>query len=379
MNFDFLVNVVQEAHRTLQQTAVRTINKHLTIRNWLIGFYIIEYEQNGEDRAKYGEKLLHALAKVIAIKGLAETNLKTSRQFYMLYPQIGQVITDQLASLGFKPSAIRQSLTDKFHSVDNQIIKEADLQSKPVQNDLVAVQPDRLISRLSYTHLVQLFPIDDPLKRVFYEIECIKGNWSVNELKRQINTLYYERSGMSRKPEQLSRFVQEKAEETNIADIIKSPFTFEFLGLKEKDVAFENDLEQALVAHLEEFLLELGHGFCFEGKQKRILIGDEYYFIDLVFYHRVLKCHVLVELKIDEVKHEHIGQLKTYINYYKKEVMLANDNPPIGILLVTKNKKALVEYAVADSDLQLFVSKYMIELPSKEQLEDFIRRELNNY
>jgi predicted nuclease of restriction endonuclease-like (RecB) superfamily len=225
--------------------------------------------------------------------------------------------------------------------------------------------------------LVQLFPINDPIKRAFYEMECIKGNWSVRELKRQINTLYYERSGMSRRPDQLSRLVQEKGEQANAADIIKSPFTFEFLGLKAKHVVYESDLEQALVDHLEGFLLEMGHGFCFEAKQKRILIGDEYYFIDLVFYHRVLKCHILVELKIDELKHEHIGQLKTYINYYKKEIMLESDNPPIGILLVTRNKKALVEYAVADSDLQLFVSRYMIELPSKERLEEFIRKELS--
>ena len=242
---------------------------------------------------------------------------------------------------------------------------------------MLLVPPETLISKLSYSHLIQLLSITSPLKRTFYEVECIKGNWSVNELKRQINTLYYERSGISQKPDQLSHLVQEKSEGVNAADIIKSPFTFEFLGLKAKDVVYESDLEQALVDHVEEFLLELGHGFCFEAKQKRILIGDEYYFIDLVFYHRVLKCHILVELKVDEVKHEHIGQLKTYINYYKKEIMLESDNPPIGILLVTENKKALVEYAVAESDMQLFVSKYLVELPDKERLEEFIRRELN--
>lgn len=202
------------------------------------------------------------------------------------------------------------------------------------------------------------------------------GNWSVSELKRQINTLYYERSGISIDPEALGRSVEEHAQRPSIADIIKSPFTFEFLGLKAKDVVYENDLEQALVDNLEAFLIELGHGFCFEAKQKRIIIGDEYFFVDLVFYHRMLKCHVLIELKTNEVRHEHIGQLKTYINYYKKEIMARDDNPPVGLLLVTDQNRALVEYAVADSDMQLFVSKYVVNLPSKEQLQDFIQSEL---
>jgi len=382
MKFEILVNKIQETHRTLQENAVSSINRHLTIRNWLIGFYIFEFEQKGEDRAKYGEKLLPELVKVTSIKGLSETNLKVCRQFYLLYPQISQVIVDQLTSMGLEFFLIRQTLSDEFQNVDNHgigLFGNPACPSSLGQEYSIIVPPDKIITRLSYSHLVQLFPIDDPIQRAFYEIECIKGNWSVRELKRQINTLYYERSGMSRRPDQLSRLVQEKGEETVVTDIIKSPFTFEFLGLKAKDVVYESDLEQALVNHLENFLLEMGHGFCFEAKQKRILIGDEYYFIDLVFYHRILKCHILVELKIDEVKHEHIGQLKTYINYYKKEIMLETDNPPIGILLVTKNKKALVEYAVAETDLQLFVSKYVVELPSKEQLEEFIRKELNNF
>ncbi len=146
--------------------------------------------------------------------------------------------------------------------------------------------------------------------------------------------------------------------------------------MKAKDVVYESDLEQALIDNLEEFLLELGHGFCFEAKQKRITIGDRYYFIDLVFYHRVLKCHVLIDLKMKEVEHENIGQLKTYINYYKKNIMQADDNPPVALLLVTENNKELVEYAVADSDQDLFVSKYILELPTAKQLEDFIKREL---
>ena len=234
---------------------------------------------------------------------------------------------------------------------------------------------EKLVQKLSYTHLTLLFPIDDPIKRLFYEVECIKGTWSVRELKRQIDSLYYERSGMSQNPALLSQTVQENSETDNMLNTIKSPFAFEFLGLKAKDVVYESDLEQALIEHLEDFLIELGHGICFEARQKRIIIGDEYYFCDLVFYHRVLKCHVLCELKVGTFSYEHIGQLKTYVNYYRKEVMRPDDNPPVGILLVTNKNNALVEFATADNDKDIFVSKYLLELPTKEQLIKFINEE----
>ena len=380
MNFKILVNTIRETHTSLQQSALKSVNKHLTIRNWLVGFYIVEFEQNGEDRAMYGKKLLIDLAKEIKIKGLSETNLIICRQFYRTYPQVAQTLSEQLKQLGFGINTIPQSSTEELQMIKNQLItipqSTTEEFSNKIQHDL-QVPPDKLISRLSFTHLVQLLPIDDPLKRTFYEIECMKGNWSVDQLKRQINALYFERSGMSNNPEKLSRIVQENAAAMTPTDIIKSPFTFEFLGLKARDVVYESDLEQALIDNLEEFLLELGHGFCFEAKQKRILIGEKYYFIDLVFYHRVLKCHVLIDLKMKAVEHENIGQLKTYINYYKKNIMLPADNPPVALLLVTENDKALVEYAVADTDMQLFVSKYMLELPSTQQLADFIRKELN--
>ncbi|MFM7431124.1 MAG: YhcG family protein [Flammeovirgaceae bacterium] len=381
MNFSLLVNTIQQAHSTLQQSALKSVNKHLTIRNWLVGFYIVEFEQNGEDRAKYGERLLLELAKAINIRGLSETSLNIHRQFYRVYPQIRQVVSDELKGLGFDINPIVQLTTEQLHNFENQSLTIVQTPSAQLQksttNDL-QVPPDKLISRLSFTHLSILIPISEPLKRTFYEIECMKGNWSVEELKRQINSLYFERSGMSNNPEKLSRLVQDRSEALLPSDIIKSPFTFEFLGLKAKDVVYESDLEQALIDHLEEFLLELGHGFCFEAKQKRITIGEKYYFIDLVFYHRILKCHVLIDLKMKEVDHQHIGQLKTYINYYKKNIMQAGDNPPVGLLLVTENNKALVEYAMADTDQHLFVSNYVFVLPTTQQLEEFIRKELTH-
>jgi predicted nuclease of restriction endonuclease-like (RecB) superfamily len=224
-----------------------------------------------------------------------------------------------------------------------------------------------------------LFTIEDLLKRSFYEIECIKGTWSVRELKRQINSLYYERSGMSLKPEKLAEITSLQAETIQPTDIVKSVYAFEFLGLKIKDAVEESDLETALLDNLQQFMLEMGHGFCLEARQKKILIGDDYFFIDLVFYHRILKCHVLLELKIEAFNHHNIGQLNTYVNYYKSQIMQPSDNPTIGILLVTDKNHTLVEYATAGMDNQLFVSKYMLELPQKEQLEAFVKSEIEKF
>lgn len=217
------------------------------------------------------------------------------------------------------------------------------------------------------------------MKRTFYEIACINGTWSVKELKRQINSLYYERCRMSAKPELLSEITQQKTETASPTDIVKSVYAFEFLGINTKDAVEETDLESALLDHLQEFMLEMGHGFCLETRQKKILIGDEYFFIDLVFYHRILKCHVLVELKVEDFSHHNIGQLNTYVNYYKAKVMRVDDNPTVGILLVTNKNNALVEFATAGMDNHLFVSKYLLELPKKEALEEFIKLEVKKW
>lgn len=229
-----------------------------------------------------------------------------------------------------------------------------------------------LVERLSFTHLVELMALDDPLKRAFYEIECIRGNWPVRQLKRQIASLYFERSGLSRDKEKLAAMVQAGAETAETQLAIRDPYIFEFLSLRARDAVAESDLEAALVENLRDFLLELGHGFCLEAQQKSIVIGRTRGFVDLVFYHRVLKCHVLVDLKVDEFRHEHIGQLNTYITWYRKHMMSEGDNPPIGLLLCTGKDHAFVEYALAAMDNQLFVSKYQLELPSKEDLQKFI-------
>lgn len=372
MNFDELVKHIEQVSVVFKQSANTSINIHVSVRNWVVGYYIVEFEQNGENRAEYGSKLLKRISERLNIKGLSVTNLKLFRQFYIAYPQIVNIFTSK------QFLSISQTVSDQLETV---IAKKLPLKISQTVSDqsVKGVPAEKLIQKLSFSHFVELLQIDDFVKRTFYEVESMKGTWDVRELRRQIGSLYYERSGLSQKPELLSNIVQSAItiKKPDAIDTIKSPYTFEFLGLKSQDVVYESTLEQALIDHLEEFMLELGHGFCFEAKQKRIIIGDRYYFCDLVFYNRVLKCHVLVELKVGEFAYEHIGQLKTYVNYYRKEVMLPDDNPPIGILLVTNKDNALVEYAMADSDKDIFVSKYLLELPSKEQLIRFINQEAN--
>ncbi len=207
-------------------------------------------------------------------------------------------------------------------------------------------------------------------------VGCTQGHWSVRELKRQIASLLYERTGLSRDKAGTVALAQGEAESASPAQVIRDPYVFEFLGLKPAEVVSESGLEHALLDRLQAFLLEMGRGFCFEARQKRILIGGEHFFVDLVFYHRLLKCHVLVELKVDSFSHEHLGQLNTYVTWFDAHEKIEGDNPPVGILLCTEKNHALVEYALAAMDNQLFVSKYQLALPDKEEMRRFIEAQM---
>ncbi|MCD6010337.1 MAG: hypothetical protein K0Q79_199 [Flavipsychrobacter sp.] len=363
MKLDSLISQINSLDGALKHEATKAVNRLLTIRNWLIGYYIVEYEQNGEDRAKYGDNLLNILSDSLSVKGLSETNLKINRSFYLAYPVIAQPVLDELKN---KLMGIRQTVSDEF-KIENQ----------SVSNEHIHLN-EQIINNLFFSHIILLLSVPSSLQRTFYAIEAIKCTWSVRELKRQINSLLFERSNISKEPEKLLVQFNGHKSDINHASFIKDVYTFEFLGLPARDAVEEHDLETALLDHLQQFLLEMGHGFCLEARQKRILIGNEYFFIDLVFYHRILKCHVLIDLKVEEFDHNKAGQLNTYINYYKKEVQLTGDNPPIGILMVTNKNDALVEYATAGMDEQLFVRKYMLELPDKKQIEAFIKKELRN-
>jgi len=288
MNFKELIHLIKETDMALKQRAMVAINITVTFRNWLTGFYIVEFEQNGEDRAKYGESLLQRISDEltkVGKKGYSSRNLRLFRQFYFVYPQIWQSLIAKFPNIEFQINTKGQSLIAKFKT-DNFVV------SKTSKEENYGVEIDTLINRLSYTHLVELISINDSLKRAFYEIECIKGNWSVRELQRQIGSLLFERIGLSSNKEKVIEIANDKADLLLPTDIIKDPYVFEFLGLKQTDVLDESSLEDLLIQHLQEFILELGKGFCFESRQKRITIGNKHHYIDLVFYHKVLKCNL---------------------------------------------------------------------------------------
>lgn len=367
-SFSELAGAIQRVHEELAAQASRAVNVSLTLRNWLIGCHIEEYERSGKDRAEYGERLMDALAAELTALGVTRCDrreLYRYRQFYFTYPQIVEALTPQL-----KPYLRNQvKLAEEAEkSTGIPIVESATPKSQ--------MDGKTLATKLSFTHIVELIAIDDDIKRAFYEIECLRGNWSVRELKRQIGSLYYERSGLSRDKGKLSELANQAAEQAAPHLAIRDPYIFEFLGLRPREVMGESHLEDQLIDKLEGFLLEMGHGFCFEARQKRILIGDEHFFIDLVFYHRLLKCHVLVELKLEKFSQENIGQLNTYVSWYRKNMMAEGDNPPIGILLCTDKNHALAEYALAGLDNNLFVSKYLLELPKKEEMQRFIDEQM---
>ena len=378
MDFEALVKHISTIQSTLQAQAAHAVNLALTARNWLMGCYIVEFEQNGEDRATYGEQLLKKLEQRLNVKGLNERRFREFRRLYLVYPQLKAPIALYLTS------QIRHTLSAEFTDPIRRLLtakSDNEIRRSPTAEFTQHIQsaynkwitpPEKLFSRLSSTHLNVISPIDNPVKRAFYEMEAIRGCWSVKELERQINSLYYERSGLSRNKEALSALVQQQATQLQPKDVINTPVTLEFLGLNDRALVTESDLEQSILDNLQRFLLEMGHGFCFEARQKRILIDGDYFFADLVFYHRILKCHVIVELKIDKFRHEYASQLNMYLNYYKAEVMQSDDNPPVGILLCTEKGDTLVKYATAGLDPNIFVQKYMIELPSEEEIKEFI-------
>lgn len=368
-SFSDLASIIQSTHDVAQSSAIRAINCMQTMRNWLIGYYIVEFEQHGKDRAEYGTQLLKKLEEQVNRKGLNVTLFQTSRNFYNLYPQMGGL---------FVPNEIYSTLSNKSESRIPLMDKSTDAQTNTIcatVSHKFQTPPEMIVSRLSFSHIREIMSVDAPLARYFYEQECIKCTWSVRELRRQISTNLYFRAGISGNPEKM--LSQSSVQGHDSAALqIRQPFTFEFLGLKAQEIVDEHDLEDALISHLQEFILELGKGFCFEARQKRIIIDDEYYYPDLLFYNRILHCGVIIELKNEEFSHENLGQLNAYVSYYKENEMQLGDNPPVGILLCTRKGKKMVEYALAGMDNQLFVSTYMLQLPDRKTLEDFLLKQL---
>lgn len=315
---DNIACLVNETKSRLAQT----VNVTLVATYWNIGKYIVEFEQQGNAKAKYGTSLLSSLAKLLRMKlgkGYSHPNLNNMRKFYLYYP-------------------IFQTVSEK----------------------------------LSWSHICELITIDDELERSFYEKECIASRWNVRSLRRQMDSALYLRLAASKDKEGILQLSQKGVVIQEPEDIIKDTYTLEFLGLPEKKRYSERDLEQRLIDNLQTFLLELGKGFAFIGRQYPITINNHHYHIDLVFYHRILKCFVLIDLKKNAVKHKDIGQMNMYMGYFAKEENSFDDNPPIGIILSRTKDELMVEYATYGMDSQLFVSKYELYLPNKEELKRLV-------
>ena len=376
MNFTSLVQAIAGIHERSHASATKAVNMALTTRNWLIGAYIHEYELRGLDRADYGERLIDKLADALLalqVPACERRRLFAFLTFYRAYPQIQETLS---------PRLLDSDSGQIFPSLTGDLAQPPQGQCDSIVRSLTAqfqVPGKLIVERLSFTHLEMLSAIADPLKRAFYEIESIKGTWSVRELRRQIGSLYFERSGLSKDNEKLSRMANACAQQAEPRHVIRDPYVFDFIGIRAGEVLPESDLEAALINKLQTFLLELGHGFCFEARQKRLIIGGEHCFVDLVFYHRVLKCHVLVDLKVAPFTHEQLGQLNTYVSYYRAREMTAGDQPPVGILLCTDKNQSMVEYALAGMDNQLFVSKYQLELPRPETLQHYLNEQLTEF
>ncbi len=387
-DFESLVAVIKKASDALQGNVRLVINRAVTARAWLVGYYIVEYEQHGQDRAKYGDELLKKLSRRLDDKSFGLTNLKNFRLFYLVYPELARPVFQYITTLLTKG----QTASDLLQIEDNKYLEKSQTLSgfsateqgvsfsrdgfaMKTLDGLVRPVPQMLFDRLSFSNITLLLHIDEAVRRSFYAIEAMRGPWSYRELKRQIDSNYFERSGWSKKPELLAEVVNDKSERSTFKEEIKSPFTFEFLGLSSCDVLEESELEQSIINHFQDFMLELGMGFCLEARQKKMLIDSRYYKADLVFYHRILKCHCIVELKAHRLDYSDVAQLNMYIEYYRLHYMRLDDNPPVGILLCTEYGQEMVQYLAPFVDPQLFVAKYELELPNKQKITDFLMRE----
>jgi predicted nuclease of restriction endonuclease-like (RecB) superfamily len=339
-----------------RKAAIRYVNTALVTTYWLMGRRIVEYEQKGKERAEYGELLLERISKDLSMrfgKGFSLRNLRNMRTFYLLFP-------------------IRQTLSAESPKDRNGQTLSAELTGK---SHMLPEISETLFWKfsLSWSHYCLLMRLDEPFKREFYEAECIRGNWSVRQLDRQIQSMLYERTALSKRKMAVIAKAHEKPITLKPEDEIKDPYILEFLGLK--DEYSESQLEETLIKHLEHFLLELGIGFTFIARQKRITLEGSHYRLDLLFYHRVLKCLVAIDLKIGEFTHADAGQMNLYLNYLQDQEKLSGENDPVGIILCTDKKRTVVEYALGGMSNKIFASKYKLQLPDPKVLKAEIEHE----
>ena len=371
MNYVALIRAINSATSQLQGRAAAVVNQTLVMRNWLVGAYIVEFEQEGADRAKYGTKLLESLAKDLktkSVKGLGAEMLRNCRLFFLNYPQISQTVSGKLA--------MDQLVTNISQTVSGKLTLAARAPKSP---ELPTPLSAEKVLCFSWSQLQELIRIDDPWKRAFYENECLRGHWSVRQLQRQIGSLLYERTGLSTNKKAVIQRARTQEPRESISDILRDPYILEFTGLAERAEYSELDLETVLLDHLQKFLMELGRGFCFEARQFRITEGRKHHRIDLVFYHRLLRCHILIDLKIRPFKPSDAGQMNFYVNWFKANMMEKDDQPPVGILLCSDSDGTEVEFATAGMDQKLFVSRYLVALPSVEKLRSFLEADRERF
>lgn len=339
-NLEGLYNRISSYLHQAQYNVLRSVNTEMLKVYWHIGREIVEEEQKGSERAEYGKAILCQLSERLTKefgKGYGVSTLKDIRKFYLTYAKSDTAIGHALRG---------QSDTSSFPS------------------------------QLSWTHYRLLMRIIPDEARHFYEIEAIQNRWSARELERQINSLLFARLSKSKDKEGLLALARKGQEITDASDAIKDPFILEFLGFPESHKLVESDLEQALITNLQHFLLELGKGFAFVARQKRITLDGDHFYVDLVFYHAVLKCYLLLEIKTKKLGHADLGQIQLYVNYFDQEVVTEGDNPTIGLILCTEKNDAVVKYTLGEKNKQIFASKYQLHLPTEQELEIELKREL---
>ncbi|MDR3121984.1 MAG: PDDEXK nuclease domain-containing protein [Clostridiales bacterium] len=340
MNETEFFKAIADLINSARRHAEKSVNTAMVVTYYEIGRRIVEKEQGGEKRAKYGQHLLQELSKYLTDnigKGYSVQNLRLFRQFYMEYSD----------------SQIRQTMFSELTNSDLQISETVFSKFSPA---------------ISWSHYIKLMRIKDLKERRFYEVEIADNNWSLSEFRRQFDTSLYERLALSRDKDKVRELSQKGQRLETPGDLFKEPYVLEFTGLSERAEYSESDLEQRLIDHLQKFMLELGKGFAYMGRQVRITYSEKHFWVDLVFYNRLLRCFVLIDLKLGEISHNDTGQMQTYVNYYDRKIKMSDENPTIGIVLCKDKDDALVEMMLPEDNNQIFAARYQTILPSKEEL-----------
>jgi predicted nuclease of restriction endonuclease-like (RecB) superfamily len=383
---------VQVILDSAQTHAARSVNTTQVVANWLIGREIVEEQQQGAKRAGYGEKVISNLAADLqkqGRKGYGKASLKFCRQFFLSYPEldggrIGYAVRSQFEHEQETPSILyaprKESTASPIgYALRNQSVPSESTSLIPLIIEAARTaewQPGLLHPSLSWTHYRTLMRVSSPHARAFYEIEAIQQNWRARELERQINTLLFERLAKSRDKKGVMKLATKGQEVQSPADVFKDPVVIEFLGLPESHRLVETKVEEALISNLKDFLLELGKGFAFVARQERLTLEGDHFYVDLVFYHTILKCYVLIDIKVRKLTHQDIGQMQLYTNYYDQERLTPGDNPTLGLILCTDQNETAVRYTLGPGQQKIFSSRYQFHLPSEAALAAEIQREL---